>query len=95
MKVIHWGKAKRFYQQYRFAEAPLKRWKLAVQSKNWNSFSEVRQSFSSADWIDGTIVFNISGNHYRLLAKARFQDQKIYISQVMTHEEYSKKNWKK
>lgn len=95
MQIIHWGKAKRFYRLHRFAEKPLRSWKKKVQAATWENFSDIRETFSSADWVDGQIVFNIAGNHYRLVAVARFENRKLYIRQVMTHEEYSKENWKK
>lgn len=95
MKIVHWGKAKRFYRQYKFAEKLLRDWKKKVQSIDWNNFADVRQTFSNADWVCQKIVFNISGNHYRLVAIAKFTIHKLYICRVMTHEEYSKENWKK
>ncbi len=95
MKIVHWGYAKRFYRLHRFAEAPLRVWKTKVQEASWENFSDIRQTFSNADWIGGRIVFNIAGNHYRLIAIANFKEQRLYICQVMTHEEYSQKNWKK
>jgi mRNA interferase HigB len=39
---------------------------------------------------DSRFIFNIKGNHYRLLAVVRFQKQRVYIRGIFTHAEYSK-----
>ena len=40
-------------------------------------------------------IFNISGNKYRLDTYINYRTGKVYIRHVMTHEEYSRKDWKK
>lgn len=94
MKVIHWGRARSFFHKYRRAEEPLKQWRSAVQSAQWKSFADVRKTFNTADWVDGKIVFDIKGNDYRLIAIAHFENEKLYIRHVLTHEEYDKGQWK-
>jgi len=58
MQVIHWGRARKFIRKYPQAERPLKQWRKVVQEACWSNFSDVRTTFSSADWVDGKIVFN-------------------------------------
>ncbi len=95
MQVIHWGRARRFFQENPAAELPLKQWRKAVQEADWKNFPDVRSTFTTADWIDGKIVFDIKGNDFRLVAVAAFEDGRLYIRYVMTHEEYDKGAWKK
>ncbi len=59
------------------------------------SFPDVKQTWNSADWVDGKIVFDIKGNDFRLVAIANFENEKLYIREVLTHDEYNKGNWKK
>jgi mRNA interferase HigB len=40
-------------------------------------------------------IFNIRGNNYRLIVRAVFARQKIYIKEFLTHAEYDKELWKK
>jgi mRNA interferase HigB len=40
------------------------------------------------------IVFNISGNNYRLIAAVHFNTQRAFALRFMTHAEYSKNKWK-
>ncbi len=72
MKVIHWGRARRFFRLHPVAREPLRTWKAAVLSANWNHFPAVKQTFNTADWVDGKIVFDIKRNEYRLIAIASF-----------------------
>lgn len=92
MKVVHWGKAKQFYRRHPAAEIPLKDWKKTAQKSEWRNFHDIRAFFPSADWVHGNVIFNIKGNHYRLIAIARFHNGRLYIRQVLTHEEYN--HWK-
>lgn len=94
MKVVHWGRARQFFQEHRQAEEPLKQWRLAVQAARWKSFPDVRKTFRSADWVDGKIVFDIKGNDYRLIAIAEFEKENLYIRHVLTHEQYDRGDWK-
>lgn len=95
MQVLHWGKARQFFRKYPAAETPLKQWRTAVQAADWKNFPDVRRTFNAADWVDGKIVFDIKGNDFRLVAIAVFEEGKLYIRQVLTHEEYDKSTWKK
>lgn len=83
-----------FWETYPDAESALQSWyKLAVKAQ-WRTFAEVRRDFPSADQVKRLTVFNIAGNKYRLVARIEFQQQRIYIRQVMTHAEYDKEKWK-
>ncbi|MBS1999051.1 MAG: type II toxin-antitoxin system HigB family toxin [Cyanobacteria bacterium SZAS LIN-2] len=95
MQIVHWGRVRKFFHNHRQAKLPLLRWKTAVQAANWENFSAVRQTFNSADWVDGKLVFNIKGNDYRLIATAQFSNGRIYVRQVMTHAEYDQAEWTK
>ncbi len=95
MKVVHWGRARKFFQQHKPAEEPLKQWRTSVQAADWKNFPDVRGTFTTADWVDGKIVFDIKGNDFRLIAIAQFENGMLYIRHVLTHEEYDKGDWKK
>ena len=95
MQLVHWGRARKFFQKYKTAEEPLKQWRKAVQAAEWKNFPDVRKTFTTADWVDGRIVFDIKGNDYRLIAVAQFENERLYIRHVLTHEQYDKGDWKK
>lgn len=94
MKVNHWGRARQFIKAHAIAAAPLAAWKKAVIEAEWENFSDVKETFNTADWVEGLIVFDIGGNKFRLVAVCRFELDTLYIQDVMTHEEYDKSKWK-
>ena len=94
MKVVHWGRARKFFRKHKEAEEPLRQWRSAVQASDWKKFSDVRRTFISADWVNGKIVFDIKGNDYRLIAIAQFENGKLYVRHVLTDEEYETGDWK-
>lgn len=94
MQIVHWGRARQFFQKHPKAEVPLKQWKNVIQKVQWKNFSDIRDSFSAADWVEGKVVFDIKGNDYRLIAIVVFDQGKIYIRHVLTHEEYDRGKWK-
>ena len=95
MKVNHWGRARLFIKEHPEAESALRAWKRAVLEANWDNFPDVKETFNSADWYEGAIIFDIAGNNIRLVAVCRFDLGRLYIDRVMTHEEYDKGTWKK
>ena len=40
-----------------------------------------------------TVVFNIAGNKYRLIASIHFNRGKVYIRHVLTHPAYDRGEW--
>ena len=61
----------------------------------WTSLVDARKTYPHADAVGEFIVFNIGGNKYRLATYINYRTGKVYIRHVMTHEEYSKGDWKK
>ncbi len=95
MILLRWSVAQKFILKHRFSNSSLKRWRNEVQNAEWNNFVEVRNTFSSADWVNGQIVSNVSGNKYRIIATVLFAEKTVYIEQVLIHEEYNHGSWKK
>ena len=80
-----------FWELHPDSEQHLKTWYNTAIISRWNNPNEVKQTFSNASILkEGRIVFNIKGNHYRLLVKINFEKQWIFIRFIGTHEEYDK-----
>lgn len=77
-----------FWTEHPTAEGPLRAWYALVRSREYTSFADVQADFGSADWVQGFIVFNISGNHYRLIVLPNFTGKRLYVEHVFTHAEY-------
>ena len=83
--------APEFWQTHPDAERPLKAWLAIVRLKRYSSPPAVREDFASASFLgQWRTVFNIGGNKYRLVVDMRYDLGRIYIRQVLTHEEYTR-----
>ncbi len=95
MHVISQKKLREFWADNPDAEAPLRAWHTIAERSTWQSFAEVRATWSnSVSQVGQCSVFNIGGNKYRLVVKMVFQWGRIYVLHVMTHREYDRDAWK-
>lgn len=65
----------------------------------FQDFAALRNVYRSADQVRvasgrKVIVFNISGNNYRLIAAVHFNTQRVFALRFLSHAEYSKNRWK-
>jgi mRNA interferase HigB len=63
-------------------------WVKVAENASWRHFSDVRQSWRSADYVNGRVVFDIKGNRFRLVVKINYKIGVLAVEQVMTHAEY-------
>jgi mRNA interferase HigB len=75
-------------------EAPLDVWYRVAKKSTWTSLNDIRNTWRDTDSVNGFTVFNIKGNHYRLITKINYKSQMIFIKQVLTHSDYDKDDWK-
>jgi mRNA interferase HigB len=94
MHIISRKALREFWERHPDSLGALTRWYTIVRRTNFKDFNELRATFPSADWVEGLVVFNISGNRYRLIAAIHFNRARIYIRNVLTHEEYDQGAWK-
>ena len=67
----------------------LKVWQESVEMADWANPTSVRRTMGYADQIGNErFIFNIKGNHYRLLAAINFSRRTVYIKGIFTHDEY-------
>jgi mRNA interferase HigB len=83
-----------FWQQHPDSKTALERWSQIIEKNNYDSFTQLKSTFPSADQVGKLIVFNIGGNKYRLIAAIHFNRHKVYIRNILTHTDYDKDNWK-
>ncbi|MFD3002678.1 type II toxin-antitoxin system HigB family toxin [Pontibacter toksunensis] len=91
MNVMSLKKLREFYEEHADSEAALTTWyKVAVKAE-WKDLNALKNDFPSADLVgDSRVVFNIKGNHYRIVARVSFQYKSMMIKFVGTHAEYDK-----
>jgi len=94
MYVISMKRLREFWAIHPKSERPLRAWFQIADRNRWNSLDEIRRTLPATDGVGKCLVFNISGNHFRLIAYANYRAHKLYVLKVMTHAEYSKDRWK-
>lgn len=92
MRIIAKRTLREFWEsdpQYANAKGPLEAWHEEVLKADWKTPQEVKAQFSHASILkDSRVVFNIKGNHYRLVVKINYPYRVVYIRFVGTHEQY-------
>ena len=73
------------------AEQPLKAWHALAKVANWSQPTEIKAKFSTASFFaNNRVVFNISGNKYRLVVKVVYELKTIYIRFIGSHADYDR-----
>jgi mRNA interferase HigB len=91
MHVVSLKKLREFWQRHGASEQALRTWYHEACHASWRSFAEIREQYRSADCLPGNrVVFDIKGNHYRLIAKIHYNSGRLFIRFVGTHAEYDK-----
>ena len=95
MRVISKKPLRDFWCLHPESTLMLEEWFLKASLCDATSFPALRNTFNSADYIDGFTIFNVGGNQYRIAAVIHYDKQRIYVRSVMTHREYDKNLWRK
>jgi mRNA interferase HigB len=71
----------------------LQDWYKRTSKARWDSFSDVKKTFNSVDSVGNSrFVFNVKGNHYRIVAQILFNIKRVYVRWVGNHKDYEKIN---
>ena len=93
MRIIKRGALVQFWQLHPDSRASLESWYGVVRKATWKTPVEMKRVYANADLVGRRTVFNISGNKYRLIARADFEEQMLFIQRILTHEEYVRENF--
>jgi mRNA interferase HigB len=94
MHIISRRRLVEFSEIHADAETPLDVWYRAAKAASWKNLVELKESFPSADLVEIFTVFNIKGNHYRLIAEINYRSGTVFVRHILTHADYDKGNWK-
>ncbi len=93
MRIIAKKTLRDFWEKYPDAEEQLKAWYQETVKAKWKSPQKIKKDYSSASFLeDNRVVFNIKGNHYRLIVKINYDYQLVWIRFIGTHAAYDKIN---
>lgn len=95
MRIIAKRALRDFWIIHSIAQEPLKNWFRKVSKANWENVSDLKSSFPDASILgSGRFLFNVKGNHYRIVVKINFHYHLVWIRFVGTHADYDKINAK-
>jgi mRNA interferase HigB len=91
MRIIAKKTLQSFWEKHPNSKQSLLSWYQVFAKNSFENINEIKQVFNSADFVGNSkVVFNICGNHFRLIVKINFLTQIIYIKFIGTHKEYDK-----
>ena len=68
----------------------MNRWLAIARAAEWKSFTDVKKTFNTADYVAPHVILDIGGNKFRLLAIIDFRESVVIVRAAMTHKEYDK-----
>lgn len=73
------------------ADGALKAWAAIMKRGNFQHFSALKSLFGSADFVPpDRVIFNIKGNHFRLITAIDFGRKAVFIKWFGRYKEYNK-----
>ena len=93
MRIISRKALREFGERHADAKGPLDAWYPILKGREYGSSHELRADFPTASFLGPRrTVFNIGGNKYRLVVDMRYDLGRVYVRDVLTHEEYDRKS---
>ena len=91
MRTISRRKLIDFWGGRRAAEKALRAWFHEAKVARWRSFSDIRKQYPPADVLpNDRVIFDLKGNHYRLVVKIHYNTGIVFIRFIGTHQDYGK-----
>ena len=93
MRIVSRKALREFAERHADANTPLDAWYRIVRGREYRSPHDLRADFPTASFLGARrAVFNIGGNKYRLVVDMRYDLGRVYVRDVLTHEEYDQKS---
>ena len=91
MVVITFKKIREYALENASAKVALFHWYNVIEKSDWASIADIKKQFPSVDYVgNDRYVFNIKGNHYRIIIIIHFDIRTVYVRFIGTHAEYDK-----
>jgi mRNA interferase HigB len=72
---------------------PLQAWIKEVEAATWQTPQDIKNRYRSVDFRPGNrVIFDLKGNHYRLVAIVRYHGGILLVEWIGTHAEYDKRS---
>lgn len=91
MRIISRKALREFWKNHSDAKEALQSWYSETKRAEWSSPAEIKAIYRSVSILpNNRAVFNIKGNHYRIIVVISYEFGVVYIRFVGTHAEYDK-----
>ena len=94
MQVIALRTLRQFWEKHPQAETPIRVWYAMAAKADWTSPADIKMQFgSSVDFVgDNRVIFDVSGNKYRLIVHVSYAYKRALVKFIGTHDEYDRIN---
>lgn len=94
MKVLGVSVLDDYKLKHANVRAALSTWLVNAKNANWKCPQDVKNDDPKASILaNNRVIFNIKGNHYRLLVRARYVQSILQVEWIGTHAEYDKQDF--
>ena len=76
-------------------ETALGVWFRIAKRAFWQSLTDVRETFATADAVEKWTSFNVKGNKCRLITEINYRFRRVYIRHILSHAQYDQEKWKR
>ncbi len=91
MRIIAKKILREFWEKHSDCEQQLKSWFQETSQSDWINTNMIKSKYPSASFLaNNRVVFNIKGNHYRLIVKINYDYKMVWIRFIGTHDDYDK-----
>lgn len=91
MRVIAKKTLRDFWTKHTDCEQQLKAWYQEASKANWESPKDIKLEYPTTSFLQkNRVVFNIKGNHYRLIVRVNYDYKIIWIRFIGTYAQYDK-----
>lgn len=83
-----------FSRKHADLRRPLQAWVREVETAAWKTPQDIKNRYRSIDFRPGNrVIFDLKGNHYRLVAVVSYQRGILLVDWIGTHAEYAKRSF--
>jgi mRNA interferase HigB len=91
LRVIAKKTLRDFWTRHPDCEQQLKAWYQEADAAVWKGPGDIKREYPNASFLaENRVVFNIKGNHYRLIVRINYYYQMVWIRFIGTYTQYDR-----
>ncbi len=91
MRIIARRTLREFWGKHPDARRPIEAWYHDAKRANWKTPSDLKSIYRNASFVgNDRVVFNLKGNHYRLVVVIQYRFGIVYVRFIGSHADYNK-----